>query len=171
MTRLISTLAATTLIVFAPALAPAQQAQTEGVINETLIKIETPEGTRYYRLGEGVEMVDVTKGRAVRFNYEAGTIDAIEVTPDGAPVEAGDDSAAQAIGKTAPKVDGSSGSASEAAAQSQGTVAEVIVRIDTPDGPRWYQLGQGVKAVDVTKGKAVRFSYEEDTIDAITVKP
>lgn len=56
-------------------------------------------------------------------------------------------------------------------AQDEGEVAEIIVKINTPEGPKWYRLGKGVEAVDVTEGKVVRFDYLGDSIEAITVKP
>ena len=56
-------------------------------------------------------------------------------------------------------------------ARDEGEVAEIIVKINTPNGPKWYRLGEGVEAVDVTEGKVVQFDYLEDTIEAITIKP
>ena len=56
-------------------------------------------------------------------------------------------------------------------AQDEGEVAEVIVKINTPEGPKWYRLGKGVEAVDVTEGKVVQFDYLGDSIEAITVVP
>ena len=56
-------------------------------------------------------------------------------------------------------------------ARDEGEVAEIIVKINTPSGPKWYRLGEGVEAVDVTEGKVVQFDYLEDTIEAITIKP
>ncbi len=56
-------------------------------------------------------------------------------------------------------------------AQDEGEVAEVIVKIMTPEGPKWYRLGKDVEAVDVTEGKVVQFDYVGDNIEAITVLP
>lgn len=56
-------------------------------------------------------------------------------------------------------------------AQDEGEVAEIIVKINTPEGPKWYRLGKGVEAVDVTEGKVVQFDYQGDNIEAITVRP
>lgn len=56
-------------------------------------------------------------------------------------------------------------------AQDEGEIAEIIVKINTPDGPKWYRLGKGVEAVDVTEGKVVQFDYQGDSIEAITVIP
>jgi len=53
----------------------------------------------------------------------------------------------------------------------KGQVAEIIVKIITPDGPKWFKLGAGVEAVDVTEGKVVRFDYQGDSIEAIEVLP
>ena len=56
-------------------------------------------------------------------------------------------------------------------AQGEGEVAEIIVKINTPEGPKWFRLGKDVESIDVTEGKAVQFDYLGDSIEAITVKP
>lgn len=50
-----------------------------------------------------------------------------------------------------------------------GEVAEILIKIMTPDGPRWYRLGADLSLVDVFEGSVIQFSYEGDTIDAVTV--
>jgi hypothetical protein len=49
----------------------------------------------------------------------------------------------------------------------KGEVQEIIIKIQTPDGPRWYSLGSDLSRIDIRKGAVVRFSYEEDTIESI----
>ncbi len=56
-------------------------------------------------------------------------------------------------------------------AKEKGEVAEILVKVMTPDGPRWYKLGADLSKVDVKEGKIIEFSYEGDTIDAVTVLP
>jgi len=41
----------------------------------------------------------------------------------------------------------------------------------TPDGSRWYVLGANLSKIEISAGKIVRFSYTDDTIDAIEVTP
>ena len=65
----------------------AQTSSDEGVVTEIIVKITTPEGPKWFKLGAGVEAVDVTEGKVVRFNYQGDSIEAIEVLPDGTPVE------------------------------------------------------------------------------------
>lgn len=60
------------------------------------------------------------------------------------------------------------------AAQTNSDGAEgpvMVIRINTPDGPRWYRLGAEIEAVDVTEGRVVQFDYLGDDIEAITVVP
>ena len=56
------------------------------------------------------------------------------------------------------------------AGENKGEVQEIIIKIQTPDGPRWYSLGTDLSKIDIRKGAVVRFNYEEDTIDAIDVE-
>jgi len=53
----------------------------------------------------------------------------------------------------------------------KGEVAEILIKVMTPDGPRWYKLGADLSKVDVSEGQVIEFSYEGDTIDAVTVVP
>lgn len=53
----------------------------------------------------------------------------------------------------------------------KGEVAEILVKVMTPDGPRWYKLGADLSKIDVSEGQVIEFSYENDTIDAVTVLP
>ena len=56
------------------------------------------------------------------------------------------------------------------AGEATGEVQEIIIKIQTPDGPRWYSLGSDLSKIDIRKGAVVRYNYEEDTIDAIEVE-
>ena len=71
----------------APLPVVAQSQSDEGKVVETIVKIMTPEGPKWFKLGADVEVVDVTEGNVIRFNYQGDSIEAIEVLPDGTPVE------------------------------------------------------------------------------------
>jgi hypothetical protein len=55
------------------------------------------------------------------------------------------------------------------AGEATGEVQEIIIKIQTPDGPRWYSLGSDLSKIDIRKGAVVRFNYADDTIEAIEV--
>lgn len=57
-----------------------------------------------------------------------------------------------------------------AAGEATGEVQEIIIKIETPDGPRWYSLGSDLSKIDIGKGAVVRFNYADDTIEAIEVE-
>ena len=54
--------------------------------------------------------------------------------------------------------------------EAKGEVQEIIIKIQTPDGPRWYSLGSDLSKIDIRKGAVVRYNYEEDTIQSIDVE-
>jgi len=56
------------------------------------------------------------------------------------------------------------------AGESKGEVQEIIIKIQTPDGPRWYSLGTDLSKIDIRKGAIVRFNYADDTIESIEVE-
>jgi hypothetical protein len=56
------------------------------------------------------------------------------------------------------------------AEEQTGKVQEIIIKIETPDGPRWYKLGADLSKIDVREGAVVRFNYADDTIDSIQVE-
>ena len=56
------------------------------------------------------------------------------------------------------------------AEEQTGKIQEIIIKIDTPDGPRWYKLGADLSKIDVREGAVVRFNYADDTIDSIEVE-
>ena len=53
--------------------------------------------------------------------------------------------------------------------EASGQVDEIIIKIMTPDGPRWFKLGAELLEIDVTAGSTVRFNYVDDTIEDIEV--
>ena len=55
------------------------------------------------------------------------------------------------------------------AGEATGEVQEIIIKIQTPEGPRWYSLGSDLSKIDIRKGAVVRFNYADDTIEAIEV--
>ncbi len=59
-------------------------------------------------------------------------------------------------------------------AEDRGTVAEILVKIDTPDGPRWFKLGKDKKLTpaEFREGDHVQFDYADDgTIESIDIVP
>jgi hypothetical protein len=56
------------------------------------------------------------------------------------------------------------------AGEAKGEVQEIIIKIQTPDGPRWYSLGSDLSKIDIRKGAVVRYNYEDDTIESIDVE-
>ncbi len=61
-------------------------------------------------------------------------------------------------------------SGSSLAEEQSGKVQEIIIKVETPDGPRWYQLGADLSRIDVRKGAVIRFNYVDDTIDSVEVE-
>jgi hypothetical protein len=56
------------------------------------------------------------------------------------------------------------------AGDAQGEVTEIIIKVETPEGPRWYSLGADLSTIDIRKGTTVRFNYADDTIESIEVE-
>ena len=48
-----------------------------------------------------------------------------------------------------------------------GQVKEVLIKIETKDGVKWYKLGADMKPVDIKSGDHVTFDYADDTIEEI----
>ncbi len=57
-----------------------------------------------------------------------------------------------------------------AAGEAIGEVREIIIKIETPEGPRWYRLGTDLLEIDISEGSVVRFNYADDTIESIEVE-
>ena len=49
-----------------------------------------------------------------------------------------------------------------------GQVKEVLIKIETSDGVKWYKLGEDMEAVDIKSGDYVTFDYADDTIEDIS---
>ena len=57
------------------------------------------------------------------------------------------------------------------AADEGGQVKEIIIKIQTEDGEKWYRLGKDLKAINIHEGDYVQFDYaDDDTIEAIEVE-
>ncbi len=57
------------------------------------------------------------------------------------------------------------------AADEGGQVKEIIIKIQTKDGEKWYRLGKDLKAINIHEGDYVQFDYaDDDTIEAIEVE-
>ena len=59
-------------------------------------------------------------------------------------------------------------------ADDRGTVSEILVKIDTKDGPRWFKLGKDMKLTpaEFSEGDYVQFDYADDgTIESLDVVP
>ena len=54
-----------------------------GEVKEIIIKIETKDGTQWYRLGKDLEEIDINEGDYVNFDYADDTIESIEVEEEG----------------------------------------------------------------------------------------
>jgi len=48
-----------------------------------------------------------------------------------------------------------------------GQVKEVLIKIETSDGVKWYKLGEDMEAVNIKAGEYVTFDYADDTIEEI----
>jgi len=53
--------------------------------------------------------------------------------------------------------------------EASGQVDTIIIKIMTPDGPRWFKLGAELLEIDVTAGSTVIFNYVDDTTEDIEV--
>jgi hypothetical protein len=57
------------------------------------------------------------------------------------------------------------------AADEGGQVKEIIIKIQTEDGEKWFRLGKDLKAINIHEGDYVQFDYaDDDTIEAIEVE-
>ncbi len=65
--------------------------------------------------------------------------------------------AAMALGTSAPAL----------ADHASGEVQEIIIKVKTKDGERWYRLGKDLERIDIREGDYVHFDYADDVIEAI----
>ena len=54
--------------------------------------------------------------------------------------------------------------------EAKGEVKEIIIKIETPEGPRWYSLGSDLSKIDLSKGALIKFNYADDTIESFEVE-
>ena len=86
----LATLAAASLAL-SPALALAQAESGAGQVGQMIVKIMTPDGPRWFVLGEEVSPVDITEGKIIEFDYldDTGNGEAVEVAPEGSSETSG----------------------------------------------------------------------------------
>jgi len=51
-----------------------------------------------------------------------------------------------------------------------GEVQEIIIKIKTKDGEKWYKLGKDLEPINIKEGDYVRFDYADDAIESITTE-
>jgi predicted DNA-binding antitoxin AbrB/MazE fold protein len=51
-----------------------------------------------------------------------------------------------------------------------GEVQEIIIKVVTEDGVKWYRLGKDLQPVDIKAGDQVQFDYADDTVEEIEVE-
>jgi hypothetical protein len=54
--------------------------------------------------------------------------------------------------------------------EAMGEVKEIIIKIETPEGTRWYSLGSDLSKIDLSKGAVIKFNYADDTIESFEVE-
>jgi hypothetical protein len=52
-----------------------------------------------------------------------------------------------------------------------GEVQEIIIKIETEDGVKWYQVGKDMELINIREGDRVHFDYADDDLEAIVVEP
>ena len=52
-----------------------------------------------------------------------------------------------------------------------GQVEEIIIKVKTADGEKWYRLGKDLTPMDIKAGDRIRFDYADDTVEEIPVEP
>jgi len=52
-----------------------------------------------------------------------------------------------------------------------GQVEDIIIKVQTPDGVKWYRLGKDLKPMDIKAGDRIHFDYADDTVEEISVEP
>lgn len=51
-----------------------------------------------------------------------------------------------------------------------GEVEEIIIKVVTEDGVKWYRLGKDLQPVDIKPGDPVQFDYADDTVEETEVE-
>lgn len=52
-----------------------------------------------------------------------------------------------------------------------GQVQEVLIKVRTDEGDKWYRLGDSLEPTDVRPGNYIQFDYADDTIETISTGP
>ena len=50
-----------------------------------------------------------------------------------------------------------------------GQVQEVLIKVRTDEGDKWYRLGESLEPADVRPGNYINFDYADDTIESISI--
>ena len=53
----------------------------------------------------------------------------------------------------------------------RGEVQEVLIKVRTDEGDKWYRLGDSLEPADVRPGNYIEFDYADDTIETISTTP
>jgi hypothetical protein len=49
-----------------------------------------------------------------------------------------------------------------------GQVQEVLIKVRTDEGDKWFRLGESLEPADVRPGHYIEFDYADDTIETIS---
>lgn len=52
-----------------------------------------------------------------------------------------------------------------------GEVEEIIIKVVTEEGVKWYRLGKDLQPIDIKAGDQVQFDYADDTVEEVEVVP
>ena len=54
----------------------------------------------------------------------------------------------------------------------RGKVEEIIIKIQTKEGAKWYRIGKDLEKIEIKEGDYVHFDYaDDDTIESIEAEP
>lgn len=56
------------------------------------------------------------------------------------------------------------------ATHDKGEVKEIIIRIQTDEGEKYYRVGEDVELINIRPGKVVHFDYADDVVESITTE-
>lgn len=51
-----------------------------------------------------------------------------------------------------------------------GEVQEIIIKVVTEEGVKWYRLGKDLQPIDIKAGDQVQFDYADDTVEEVEVE-
>lgn len=52
-----------------------------------------------------------------------------------------------------------------------GEVQEIIIKVVTDEGVKWYRLGEDLQPIDIKAGDRVEFDYADDTVEELESPP